>query len=65
MFSYSKTISCLLHANVCLPNVKRIHTIYGMKRLHVAYDNAYRIMHYLYPEMQVFAQTKLTLRIFI
>jgi len=42
------TISCLLHANVCLPTVEQIqYTQTSMKRLRVAYNNASRIMHYI------------------
>jgi len=47
VFSCSKKhfISCLLHANICLLTVEQIHT--SMKRLRTAYNNAYRIMHYI------------------
>ena len=38
-------ISCLLHANVCLPTVEQLHTQASMKRLRAAYNNTYRIMH--------------------
>jgi len=48
VFSCSKkhSISCLLHANVCLQIVEQIHMYTSMKRLHGAYNNANQIMHY-------------------
>ena len=39
---YFVTAAC---ANVCLPIVEKIHADYGMKRLRIAFNTVYRIMH--------------------
>jgi len=42
------SILCLYHANICLPIVEQIHTDYcSLKRLRIAYNSAYGIMHYV------------------
>jgi len=50
----------------CMPMYARQlwskYTKTSMKRLRAAYNNAYRIMHYIaYPEMLVFAHTRLAI----
>jgi len=56
-------ISCLLHANACLPIVEQIHTDYSMKRLSVAcaYATMPTELCITYREIYVFAHTKLTI----